>query len=220
MKIYLASDMHIGIDDSNYPAILDFFKLVQSDGDELILLGDTFDLWLNSFNNITTREPYKAAYDALMKTSSRVPTTMVCGNHDYDLRNHLRNPNIKIEDRFTRGTCRYMHGWELDALQVTASSAYVFMLELFPYFYQKYIYKPRDQRYGLTHNDITNAFAKKYVKDKGFSYILYGHTHEPMIEGPLLNCGDFVEHASFITITEGVAELWNIENGKKVKEPS
>jgi UDP-2,3-diacylglucosamine pyrophosphatase LpxH len=211
MKIYLASDMHIGFEGSNYSAIMEFFELVQNDATELILLGDIFELWTNTYDNSTNKEPYKSAYDSLMKTSSRVPTTIVCGNHDYNLRKFIRNPNIRIEDRFTRGKCRFMHGWEFDATQVTAFPFFETIMEVFPSIYQKYFYKPQeDRKLALSQNDITNAVAKEYAQKREFKYLFYGHTHEPSIDGSLVNCGDFVEHATFVIIKDDGVELWKI----------
>jgi len=219
MKIYLASDMHIGYEDSNYSAIMDFLELVRVDADELILLGDTLDLWTNKIENITSQEPYKAAYDKLMKVSSVVPTTMVCGNHDYKLKKYIRNPNITIEKRFTRGTCRFMHGWEFDAMQVAASPLFECIMECFPYIYQKFFYKPNSKyKLSIDGNRIINNTAREYAKKKGFSHILYGHTHLPMIDKELINCGDMIEHSTYIILRDGVAELWDINANKKVNE--
>lgn len=213
MKTYLGSDFHIGLESANYPAIMEFFDLVQSDGNELILIGDTLELWTNNITNIETVQPYKAAYDALMKTISRVPTTLVCGNHDYNLKKIIRNPNIRIEDRFTRGTCRFMHGWEFDVMQLPASPLYSFILQCFPYIYQKFLYKPPVEgvySLSLDPNNLTEEIARKYCERNKFKYLFFGHTHEPMIDKTLINCGDMCEHASYITITNGLVELWNI----------
>lgn len=213
MKLYLASDMHIGLEDSNYPAIMEFFELVRGDADELILLGDILDLWTNTFNNITSQEPYKSAYNSLMLTVSKVPTTIVCGNHDYDLRKYIRNPNVIIEDRFTRGDCRFMHGWEFDAMQVAAFPFFETIMEVFPAIYQRYFYKPKpDNALALSQDDIINSIAKEYAQKKGFQHIIFGHTHKPMIESPLINCGDMVQHSSYVVMENGVATLWYLKN--------
>jgi UDP-2,3-diacylglucosamine pyrophosphatase LpxH len=45
MKIYCASDFHIGYKNSNYTKIKEFFELVIENADELVLCGDVFDLW-------------------------------------------------------------------------------------------------------------------------------------------------------------------------------
>ena len=39
-----------------------------------------------------------------------------------------------------------------------------------------------------------------------------------MIDKELINCGDMVEHSTYIILHDGVAELWDIEESKKVTE--
>jgi hypothetical protein len=52
MKIYCASDLHIGYENANYPKIEEFFDIVKDNADELILCGDVFDLWRCPFELI------------------------------------------------------------------------------------------------------------------------------------------------------------------------
>jgi len=52
MKIYCASDMHIGYERTNYPKIEEFFNIAREDADELILCGDIFDLWRYPYDKI------------------------------------------------------------------------------------------------------------------------------------------------------------------------
>jgi UDP-2,3-diacylglucosamine pyrophosphatase LpxH len=101
-----------------------------------------------------------------------------------------------------------MHGWEFDAMQVTTFPFFETIMEIFPSIYQKYFYKPRMLK--LDQNDITNTIAREYVQKKGFKYLFYGHTHEPGIRDNLINCGDMVEHATYIIISDDGVELWRI----------
>lgn len=52
MKIYCASDMHIGYEYSNHLKIKEFFNIVKENADGLILCGDTFDLWRYPYHKI------------------------------------------------------------------------------------------------------------------------------------------------------------------------
>lgn len=81
MKIYFASDFHIGYK-GNYPKIKEFFELVTENADELVLCGDVFDLWRCPVDLIKTQEPMKSTYEALIATAKEVPTTIIWGNHD------------------------------------------------------------------------------------------------------------------------------------------
>ena len=164
MKSYFASDMHIGLEDSNYDAIMQFFELVRKDADELILLGDTLELWTNTFDNITTQEPYKSAYEALIKTAKEVPTIIVCGNHDYKLKEFIKDPAIIIKNRFERNKCKFLHGWEFDAMQQVAHPYFELIMEVFPYIYQKFFYKPPvGYKLSLDQNDVINTVAREYA---------------------------------------------------------
>lgn len=215
MRIYIASDMHIGSEDSNYPAILEFLDRVKVDADELILLGDTLELWTNTMQNITTQEPYKTAYDAIMDIGSTIPVTMLCGNHDYNLKGKVSNKKIKVRKHLVRDKCLFTHGWEFDAAQVVASPLFLYILTYVPYIYQKYIHKP-ENKYTLFQdgNKRIDRAARDLAKKKGYEHIFFGHTHVPKIDGPLINCGDMVRNASYIVITQGVAVLYDLEKGK------
>jgi UDP-2,3-diacylglucosamine pyrophosphatase LpxH len=198
MKTLIMSDSHIGLPESNYPAVMDFFDLAQDRADELILLGDIFETWLNTWENITTQQPYKEAYEKLIETSRTVPVTITTGNHDYDLKRHIKNPNIIINDGFTRDNIRFEHGWKLDVLQLAASPLYEWILTHCPYLYQRYFYHP--QKLKLSQNDLINDRARDDVEKQGYKMLVYGHLHTPFIDGKLVNCGDFVKHTSYIVI--------------------
>lgn len=34
-----------------------------------------------------------------------------------------------------------------------------------------------------------------------------GHTHEPVIRDHVIDCGDFIDSASYVILTDGVPEL-------------
>jgi UDP-2,3-diacylglucosamine pyrophosphatase LpxH len=210
MKTYVFSDSHFGNEYSDYDSILKFFDLVQKDADELIGLGDIFDLWTNDFENISTQQPYKEAYEQLIETSRTVRTELVAGNHDYNIKKYIKNPNIIITPRFTRDNVHFCHGYEMDVLQLAAYPYYGWILLYCPYLYQKYFYHPKKLMYSQ--NDLINDIAREYAEKRGYKRIIYGHTHLPMISEDelLINPGDFVKHASYVVLDEGKPYLRNI----------
>lgn len=211
MKTYIASDFHIGSDDSNYKAISEFFDLVKKDADELILVGDTLELWTNSIENIQSIEPYKSAYEKLLETALIVKTIVVCGNHDYNIKKYLKKYGIEVHRNYTRDNVMIIHGWELDLMQVFAYPYFRLILEYFPYIYQKFLYKRHLYNRGLwSYNNIIKENALKYIKKNKYSHLIYGHTHEPYIDGCVLNCGDMVTNKSYIVIDDGDAYLRSI----------
>jgi UDP-2,3-diacylglucosamine pyrophosphatase LpxH len=115
MKIYCASDLHIGYEFANYPKILTFLELVQKDADQLILCGDIFDLWVNEFDVIKTQEPMKSCFNALVETSKRVPTIIIWGNHDYNLAS--KTNLFIVSDSFLKEGVFFSHGWRFDLEQ-------------------------------------------------------------------------------------------------------
>ena len=83
MKIYCASDLHIGYEKTNYKKIIEFFKLAEESADKLILCGDILDLWRNPIENIKTDRKCKGAFNALRSLAESMDITYVWGNHDY-----------------------------------------------------------------------------------------------------------------------------------------
>jgi UDP-2,3-diacylglucosamine pyrophosphatase LpxH len=207
MKTYLASDFHNGLPESRSQDILNFLDIVQDRADELILLGDIYETWANSWENIVTQEPYKTVHEKIIETSRIVPVSITAGNHDYDLKMHIKNPNIVINDGFTRDNIRYEHGWKLDVVQMAAYPYYGWILNYFPYIYQRYFYHPKKLMYSQ--NDLINDVARGYAKKNGYKMICYGHTHYPNVSDDklLVNCGDMVKDATYVVLNDGKPEL-------------
>lgn len=208
MKLYIASDFHIGYEESNYPAIMAFLDIVEKDADEFIMLGDVLDLWRNDYKTIIAQEPYKSAYEKLIKTSKVVPTTIVRGNHDYNIKKHMKESTITIKDRFVRDGVCFMHGWEIDIVQLPFEPILEKIIDYFPMIYKKFIYKSRDKRmYELNGDDLVLAAARKLIAKKKYKALIFGHTHAPLIEGNVYNCGDMVNNTSYITVEDGKLSL-------------
>lgn len=216
MKTYIASDFHIGHPYANYPRILDFFDLVKKDADELILLGDVFDLWVRDIEDIRTRDPMKSCYKALLDTAVDIPTTIVWGNHEYQLAKKLSDPNITITDSFTRNGIYYTHGWRFDAQQRIGYSLYGWIIEIYPVLYQKYFNTPfkiiENESKPSPYYDNIHSIAKKYIEENNLKYLVMGHTHNPKIDGKLIDCGDFIDSLSFVVFENGTPCLKKFMN--------
>ena len=218
---YVASDLHIGYEDSNYPKMVEFFEIVKVDADRLILLGDVLDLWRAPIKTITNNEPYKTAYDALVKTTHHIPTHVVWGNHDYELKRIMQRLNAgqriatNITDDFVEDNIYYCHGWKFDAQQRFGSMFYWWLVSRFPYLYQRFFKTPPQIPRGeYARGKLTSkihAEAKRFAEKCGYAHIVMGHTHDPTISGKLVDCGDFVDSLSYIIIEDGVPELRRIK---------
>jgi predicted MPP superfamily phosphohydrolase len=140
MKVYLASDLHLGHENANYPKITEFLNLVQKDGDKLIILGDLLDLWVSDFITITTQEPMKSTWEKLIETSKKVTTVVVYGNHDFELSKYTHE--LMIVDEFEQDNMYFAHGWRWDIEQQIGLPFFDDITAHFHIIYQKFIKTP------------------------------------------------------------------------------
>jgi UDP-2,3-diacylglucosamine pyrophosphatase LpxH len=209
LKIYCASDFHLGLLNAKYSKIKDFLYLVQDDADQLVLLGDILDLWVCKYNNIKTMQPMKDTYDLLIETAKEVPTVYVSGNHDFNIA-HL-NRDFLITDHFSENNIYFTHGSEFDPEQALGKPFYNAIEQELPDFYNKYFIANSGlfdvfESLGMYINFVNEA-AQYYANWGNYDYIIYGHTHYPMLEGKLVNCGDFISHCNYVVIKNGIPVL-------------
>jgi len=211
MKIYCASDFHIGYENSNYPKMKEFFELVKENADELVLCGDILDLWRCPIETIQSEEPMKSTYEALLLMTESVPTTIIWGNHDYKLWKKVSIP-VRVTDSFVSNNIYYCHGWRFDLQQRLGSWLYGWLVNKFPYLYQKFFKSPfelkiKGQEYELRNRKIHEK-AREFVKKEGLDYLIMGHTHEPSdSDGKLFDCGDMIDNLTYVIIENGKPRL-------------
>lgn len=214
MKTFCASDLHLGYEHTNYDKVCKFLDLAESKSDELILCGDTFDLWRYPIAKIdkTTMVGFKEALNSLKEASNEISVKIIVGNHDYNLdkiwnKNTRKDYNIEITDNIKdyQRNIYFTHGWEFDVFQRFGSFAYGWLVTEFPYIYQKWFKKPFQM--GLTKNDspyVTSIWihneAEKYAVKHNLKYVIMGHTHIPTILNHVIDCGDFIDSCSYIII--------------------
>lgn len=216
MKIYCASDMHIGYEQTNYSKIEEFFNITKEKADELILCGDVLDLWRCEFKMI--KKERKSTYEALLSVASEVPTTIIWGNHDYKLWRRVRLP-IRITDDFVShydGTnIFFCHGWRFDLEQRFGHFMYDWLIDKFPYLYQTIFKKPselqkEENKYSALSNSIHEK-AESFRQKLNLDYVIMGHTHDPLLETETKcrvgDCGDFIDSLSYIVIENGKPKL-------------
>ncbi len=199
MKIYCASDLHIGYEQANYPKIEKFFDIVKEKADELILCGDVLDLWRCDFKTI--KKERKSTYKALLSVAREVPTTIIWGNHDYELWKKVRLP-MRITDDFVSDNIFFCHGWRFDVEQRFGNFLYGSLIEKFPYLYQKLFKKPseitkEENKYNALSQKV-HENAKKLMQKLELTYLVMGHTHDPLEDGKLFDCGDMIDSLSYV----------------------
>ena len=210
MKIYCASDFHIGYEHANYPKIKEFLELVDENADELILCGDILDLWRCPIEKIRTTEPLKSTYEALLSTALEVPTTIIWGNHDYQLWKKVRIP-IRVTDDFVSNNIYYCHGWKFDLGQRAGQWAYKWLVHQFPYLYQKFFKHTFEiqtdaEKYKL-YSMMTHQIARNFIETYEIDYLIMGHTHDPLEDYKLFDCGDMVDSLSYVIVDNGKPKL-------------
>lgn len=218
MKQICASDLHLGYEQTNYNKVCKLFDIAENKFDELILCGDTFDLWRYPVAKIdnTTMIGFKEVLNLLKEISNEIPIKIIPGNHDYNLqkvwKNLRKDYNVEITNNFYQGNIYFTHGWEFDITQRFGSFAYSWLITSFPYIYQRFFKKPSQM--GLIKNDIPYNMSEKVhwetqrfaVKNK-LKYVVMGHTHIPTIFGNVVDCGDFVDSCSYVSIENGVPKM-------------
>jgi UDP-2,3-diacylglucosamine pyrophosphatase LpxH len=112
-EYFFISDMHIGGDGALHnidfeDELVQFLKSLEHEQDaELIINGDAFGLW--EFTTLAGAEKLEALIDQqsrlfeqLKKTGSKIPITLIPGNHDYELAcypefvDHLKEYNLNL----------------------------------------------------------------------------------------------------------------------------
>jgi|LGVF01.1.fsa_nt_gb UDP-2,3-diacylglucosamine pyrophosphatase LpxH len=218
MKIYCASDFHIGYEHANYSKMKEFFELVKENADELILCGDILDLWRCPIEKIRNTEPLKSTYEALLSTALEVPTTIIWGNHDYQLWKKVRIP-IRVTDHFVSNNIYYCHGWRFDLKQRAGQWLYRGLVNQFPYLYQKFFKHPFEiktevERYKLL-SRMTHQIARDFIETNKVDYLIMGHTHDPLEDDKLFDCGDMMDSLSYVIVDNGKPKLEKMHRENK-----
>jgi UDP-2,3-diacylglucosamine pyrophosphatase LpxH len=214
MNYIFISDIHLGSMFSQYKRIMDIDLTVY---DKVFLVGDIVDVWEKDLYYISKR--YRKFIDFVNKLNNVV---IVKGNHDpsiSDLQSMFSNAEV-VDSYFVNNMC-IMHGHEFSKnpyrkgfgffLYILFQTIHInlkYYLRIFRNYVLSLFYRD-----GLILKGERKAVA--YGVDNGYDVILTGHTHMPKIVTTnnitYANCGDFVNYLTYITYTDGVLHLKNIE---------
>jgi UDP-2,3-diacylglucosamine pyrophosphatase LpxH len=213
MTICATSDWHLGDEHSNIPKILDLLDIIMKDDDitEVILCGDIYDLWLMKYGNIISREPFKTVHQKLIQVSEKKSVIYILGNHDFDIDYSWKVKTIELASCCIRNNIYFTHGNQYDEEQQKASIFYRLIAAVFPSIYQRFIKTPAQ----LINNPIEyldrcksyHDALRKVIKENDLDYLVCGHSHNPLIDGKLVDCGDFVRNCSYVIIKDGKPTL-------------
>jgi|GEM_PF-1582530 len=153
----------------------------------------------------------KSTYEALLTVAEKVPTTIIWGNHDYKLWKKVKIP-VQVTDSFVSNNIYYCHGWRFDLQQMFGHWLYGWLVNRFPYLYQKFIKTPfelkiEDKNYRLRIEKIHEK-AREFIDKEGLDYLIMGHTHEPAgDDDKLFDCGDMIDSLTYVVIEDGMPRL-------------
>ena len=199
------------------PKIQEFLEIVKKDADELVLCGDIFDLWRCSVDRILNRDPMKTAYETLLSAIKEIPTTIIWENHDYNLWKKMALP-VKVTDSFFSNNIYFCHGWEFDIRQKVGQVFYGSIVRsprlcktIFKAPFKLKIMEIEHRR----HSKKTHEKAQEFIKNQGFNYMIMGHTHVPISEDRLFDCGDMIDHFTYVVINNGKPTLRSLIDDPK-----
>lgn len=211
------SDIHLGS-----PLVhnkLELNKLLESDRyDTIVLNGDIFDIWEESFNKILldNLEFVKIIHSLSIKKT----VYFIIGNHDPYISEVKRLfPGMRVLDRLYLDDILIIHGHEFDNL-VTKYLWFAKLLfipnwiseRLFHInlkaFFREFFYSVSNKQNKPYFNELINDIEKEAVgKYKNeCRYLIMGHTHTPkIVEGEdctYINCGDILHNKVCIEYDE------------------
>lgn len=228
------SDCHLGNRNAQADKLLEIFKKYEFNN--LFIVGDFLDL-TNLKKRFYWEDSHSKVIQKVLKYSRECNTYYLVGNHDYYIRDLIKEQNINLgnilicnEYIYTslRGEKIYLvHGDCFDGfvathklLYVIGDFAYEFSIKI------NKIYNMVRKLIGLDYWSFSSYMkrkvkniikflseykkaSKRLVIEKGCDSLLMGHTHSPeIISGEYYNSGDFVESCSYIVEnTDGSIEL-------------
>jgi len=212
MKTLVLSDIHLGSPLVNKK--LEIVKLLKSNEfDTIILNGDIFDIWEESFEGILSDNPYIVK---TLKHKSKIKDIYwVIGNHDPNIDEILKIfPDIKVVHKLKMDNILIIHGDQFDNL-VTKYS-WIAKILYIPHWICQRIFHINIKSFSRNlFNSISNKKNKtyfnqlvgdiekesiKYYKNQ-CRYLVMGHTHVPKIveykECDYINFGDIIHSGTY-----------------------
>ena len=122
MKVIVASDQHLGYQNSDKAAFKQFLDQLQNDQTvtDFVLLGDVVDMWRRDASGVFAEN--WDILDTIIGLKQNMNVYYVAGNHDFHvlrLQNHAYPFTFLENLTMNDGNCTYIfkHGWEFDPEQ-------------------------------------------------------------------------------------------------------
>lgn len=237
-KLYFISDVHLGLKSKEEEKIkenklLKFLTHIQKDANELYIVGDLFDCWIE-YRKVIPKGYFKLLTKLNEMSESGISINFLSGNHDFWLNTYLAEEvgmNIYrdfIELERDKKRFYITHG---DGLSYK-DRGYKIIKKLLRNRMNQFLY-------SLIHPDIGIAIAQKFSRKsrnnseekafgsegmrrfaekkirEGYDYVIMGHLHKPRMteintrdcRGYSITIGDWIKHDSYGEFFKGSFEL-------------
>jgi UDP-2,3-diacylglucosamine hydrolase len=235
VALYIFSDAHLGAHSQEKEAekiawIGKLFEMIEEDGDRLIILGDLFDFWFE-YKYTAPKEHYQVLFLLSNLINKGISIDYVSGNHDFwmddffekQMKINLHRDGFNTEYNWLK--FHFVHG---DGLS-PGDRGYRILKRIFRNRFNIWLYRklPPDWAFALAKNVSGNSRERTSKRDSsfltdyrnyamnklgnGFDVVVIGHLHIPSYEatehGLYINSGDFIEHFSYIKVTDDSVSL-------------
>jgi len=230
MALYIFSDAHLGSNDSakeivKAKKIDEFFRLVQSDGERLVILGDLFDFWFE-YKYAIPKAHHRVLFLLHQLRDNGVEIDYISGNHDFWMGNFFEKElgitvyRDFLDMSYEGKKLHLIHG---DGL-AKKDRGYRIMKRILRNPLSVWLYRklPPDwalplagwvsdgsRRYTTARTE--HEFAPDYLAyaesklREGYDFVAIGHLHLPVFVqselGVYINTGDFINHFSYAKLT-------------------
>ena len=231
--IYIVSDNHFLLEKNDVEKrrrkkLFKLFEKINKSGGTLILGGDFFDFWVQSYYSIPNF--YNDILDEISKLrKNKIDIHLVAGNHDYwdfgflsknyGLFFHKKDFEFSIDNKkilitHGDGILKDDKGYRL-MKKIIRSSLFIFVIRLIPSsimsFFAKFISNSKskfgrteilDDKYKI---ELKN-YAQKKIEKYGYHAVLMGHYHQKGIHkinnSYFIHLGDWINNFTVTTFTK------------------
>lgn len=236
MAVYFISDVHLGHDGDGKEReklrkLEDFFRMIESDGEHLYILGDLFDFWFE-YKHAIPKDHLKVLFLLSKLANSGIKLSYVTGNHDFWLGDMLpRHLDIEVFRDATTvthdgksiylihgdGLAKADHGYRI-LKRIMRNRFNIFLYRQIPpdlgIPFAKWCSRAsRKRSAGVPKSSFVHEY-RDYAESKlrdGHDCVMIGHTHHPeRIEfdsGIYINTGDWFDNFTYAELRDGEFSL-------------
>jgi len=234
-KVYFFSDVHLGLgsreqDRLKEDRVLEFLAMVGKDADELYIVGDLFDAWIE-YKSVIPKGHHRLFTKLEELTRKGITVHFLVGNHDFWIRDFFTTElGIKTYlhpiETIIDGKRFYIHHGDGLALNDTG---YLILKKVLrnPVAIFLYRWVHPDIGYGLARSTSKNSRSHTATKDygerdgmiaaatkkisEGFDAVIMGHRHNPVRQeignGVYINLGDWMSFNTYAVAENGTLKL-------------